>query len=75
MDDETLKERQRIGIERAKRLGKYKGRKPGATKARPEHAKALKAQGYTVSEIAMKMDVGKRTVWRYLKRHTGDSQQ
>jgi DNA invertase Pin-like site-specific DNA recombinase len=47
MEQETRRERQRAGIEIAKQQGKYRGRKPGTTKAKPERALKLKAKGLT----------------------------
>ena len=62
-----IKERQTAGITLAKKKGIYTGRKKGTTKARPERAKALKAQGLTHAEIAQALNVTIRTVGNYLK--------
>lgn len=67
MEQETRRERQRAGIEAAKERGAYRGRKPGSTKAKPQRAKALKAKGLTMNEIATAMGVSRMTVVRYLK--------
>lgn len=67
MERETMLERQRVGIERAKEEGKYQGRKPGTTKAKPARARALKAKGLTADEIATAMGISRRSVFNYLK--------
>jgi DNA invertase Pin-like site-specific DNA recombinase len=66
MEQETRRERQRVGIEVAKEQGKYKGRKPGATKAKPQRAKQLRDKGLTIDEIATALNVSRMTVHRYL---------
>ena len=63
-----VKERQAIGIALAKQRGAFKGRKRGATKARPQRARELRDKGMTLPEIAHALSVNKRTVSRYLKR-------
>ena len=63
-----VKERQAIGIAVAKQRGIYKGRKLGATKAKPQRARELRDKGMTLLEIAQALNVDKRTVSRYLKR-------
>jgi DNA invertase Pin-like site-specific DNA recombinase len=63
-----VKERQAVGIALAKQRGAFKGRKPGATKARPQRARELRDKGMTLPEIAQALHVDKRTVSRYLKR-------
>ena len=60
------KERQAAGIAVAKSKGTYKGRKKGTTKANPERAKELKAQGLKEKEIANALGITERTVFRYL---------
>src|SRR5439155_4463670 len=47
-----VKERQAIGIAVAKQRGIYKGRKLGATKAKPQRARELRYKGMTLSDIA-----------------------
>jgi len=54
------------GIKRAKEKGLFKGRAKGATKANPERASQLKAEGLSAPEIAKEMGVSLRTVFRYL---------
>ena len=52
MEQETRRERQAVGIAVAKKEGKYQGRKAGTTKAKPERALKLRAQGLSPDEIA-----------------------
>ena len=67
MEQESRRERQAVGIAVAKKQGKYKGRKRGSTKARPERARELAEQGLNRSEIAKALGVSRLTVIRYLK--------
>lgn len=66
MEQETRRERQRVGIEAAKDRGVYQGRKTGSTKAKPARAKQLRANGLKVDEIATAMGISRRTALRYL---------
>ncbi len=66
MEQETRRERQRVGIEAAKARGVYQGRKTGSTKAKPTRAKQLRESGLKVGEIATAMGVSRRTAMRYL---------
>lgn len=66
MELETMKERQRVGIDAAKERGVYKGRKPGTTKAKPLRARKLRENGLTHREIATALGVSRNTVIRYL---------
>ncbi|MGL1957870.1 MAG: recombinase family protein [Colwellia sp.] len=66
LEREQMIERQRIGINRAKKEGKYKGR----TRVDPEiiaSAKALIATGLTKAKIAKQLGIGEATLYRYLK--------
>jgi DNA invertase Pin-like site-specific DNA recombinase len=63
-----VKERQAVGIALAKQRGVYKGRKPGATKAKPQRARELRDKGMTLPEIAQVLHIDKRTVSRYLQQ-------
>jgi DNA invertase Pin-like site-specific DNA recombinase len=67
MEQETRRERQAAGIAEAKKEGKYKGRQPGTTKARPERALELRDRGLSAGEIAKALGVSKMSVHRYLK--------
>jgi DNA invertase Pin-like site-specific DNA recombinase len=64
------KERQAAGIAVAKQRGVYTGRQRGTTKAVPARARALRAQGLTVREIAQALGVKERTAYYYLKVST-----
>jgi DNA invertase Pin-like site-specific DNA recombinase len=66
MERESIRERQAVGIAAAKERGTYKGRRPGATKAKPARAQELRATGLKDHEIATSLGVTKRTVQRYL---------
>jgi DNA invertase Pin-like site-specific DNA recombinase len=67
MEQETRRERQAAGIAVAKKEGKYRGRKPGTTKAKPARALKLRAKGCTVEEICTSLGVSRNTVFRYLR--------
>jgi DNA invertase Pin-like site-specific DNA recombinase len=68
IEQETRRERQRAGIEVAKQAGKYKGRRTGTTKAKPERALKLQANGLTAEEIAASLGVSRNTVFVYLRK-------
>ncbi len=61
-----IKERQRAGIEAAKRRGAYKGGKLGRTKSDAVRARELRDKGNKPAEIAAALKVSERTVFRYL---------
>jgi DNA invertase Pin-like site-specific DNA recombinase len=67
MEQETRRERQAIGIEAAKKKGKYKGRKPGTNKGDVSKVAELKADGLSYSQIADKLSLSRSTVIRYMK--------
>lgn len=56
------------GIERAKKEGVYKGRKPTA-RAKSSDVITLTHQGFTRLAIAKKLDIGIASVYRILKAH------
>src|SRR5262249_2752419 len=64
MGQETRRERQADGIAEARKEGKYKGRKPGTTKAKPARAVELRERGLTIPEIASAMGVSHMSVHR-----------
>ena len=59
-------ERQRDGIDTAKREGRYKGRVPTARRQTAEIAR-LKADGVRPSEIAVRLGIGRANVYRVLR--------
>ena len=67
MDLSNIRERQRAGIDAAKKRGVYKGRKPGTIKADAARVRKLRDKGNTASEIATSLGISERTVFRYLK--------
>lgn len=67
---EFRKERQRAGIEVAKRRGLYRGRVKGSVKGKPMRAKELRDKGLAVGEITTALGLSERTVFRYLKDET-----
>lgn len=65
---DRLAERRAYGIEKAKKEGKYKGRKPTARAKTPEVLK-LKARGFKPDEIAIQLGIGRASVFRILRDH------
>lgn len=63
---ELMIARQREGIERAKREGKYKGRAPTARRRLPEMRK-LAGEGLSPPEIADRVNCSRASVYRLLK--------
>lgn len=74
MEQETRRERQAAGIAVAKREGKYKGRKPGTTKASVEEARELRKNGLSLKMIGKALGVSKMAVSRYLKQEEAVAQ-
>jgi len=66
MEQETRRERQRVGIEAARERGVYRGRQKGTTKTTPSRAHDLLEKELPVTEIALVLGVSRRTVERYL---------
>ncbi|NQU24000.1 MAG: recombinase family protein [Candidatus Nealsonbacteria bacterium] len=64
---EYRRERQDAGIAVAKRRGKYRGRKAGTQKVKPQRARELRERGLKIAEIETALGVSKSTVMRYLK--------
>ena len=62
---EAMLERQREGIAKAKREGRYKGRVPTARRKADEIIR-LKEEGVTPSEIASRLGIGRASVYRVL---------
>jgi DNA invertase Pin-like site-specific DNA recombinase len=69
---EMMLERQREGIAKAKRDGRYKGRAPTVQRQAAEIVR-LKEAGVTPTEIAMRMRIGRASVYRVLAgQHDGE---
>ncbi len=62
---EIMLERQREGIAKAKREGKYKGRKPTA-RARSTEVLALRDKGWGPSQIAAALQISRASVYRII---------
>jgi DNA invertase Pin-like site-specific DNA recombinase len=65
---QVMRERQAVGIAKAKQAGRYKGRKPTAM-AKADEVLALNAQGLTRQKIADQLGIGVASVYRILKNH------
>lgn len=65
-DRQVVRERQAMGIAKAKQEGRYKGRKPTA-RAKSAEVLALNAQGLTRQKIANQLGIGVASVYRILK--------
>jgi DNA invertase Pin-like site-specific DNA recombinase len=63
-----IKERQREGIEAAKRRGVYKGRKRALDEEQVNELQSLLRQTGNVSEIARQMGVSRQTIYRYMNQ-------
>ena len=70
---ETMLERQREGIAKAKREGKYKGRAHTARRQSDEITR-LKEAGATPTEIASRLGIGRASVYRVLSAQTNGEQ-
>ena len=68
---EAMLERQREGIAKAKREGRYKGRVPTARRQAIEIIR-LKAEGVRPSEIAVRLGIGRASVYRVLGEQNVD---
>lgn len=66
---QVVRERQSMGIAKAKREGRYKGRKPTA-RAKSDEVMALNKQGLTRQKIAEELGIGVASVYRILKANT-----
>ena len=65
MEKELLLERQAIGIARAKKEGRYAGRKP-LDKELLATAKSMLDQGMSKAKTAKQLKIGESTLYRYL---------
>ena len=70
---ETMLERQREGIAKAQREGKYKGRSP-TVRRRAREIIRLRDAGVTPTEIAMRLGIGRASVYRVLGEQTDGEQ-
>ena len=66
---QVVRERQSAGIAKAKKEGRYKGRKPTA-RAKSEEVMTLNKQGLTRQKIADELGIGVASVYRILKVNT-----
>ena len=66
---ETMLERQREGIAKAQKEGKYKGRAPTVRRRATEIIR-LKEAGVTPTEIATRLGIGRASVYRVLSAQT-----
>ncbi|HEY1224476.1 MAG TPA: recombinase family protein [Brevundimonas sp.] len=72
---ESMLERQKCGIAKAKAEGKYRGRAPTARAKAPE-VRRLKAEGRTINQIVHEVGVSRASVYRALNlKSTGLSHQ
>ena len=63
---EAMLERQREGIAKAKREGRYKGRVPTARRTGRRDRPAQGSEGVRPSEIASRLGIGRASVYRVL---------
>jgi DNA invertase Pin-like site-specific DNA recombinase len=66
---QVVRERQSVGIAKAKLEGRYKGRKPTA-RMKTDEVLALNDKGLTRQKIADELGIGVASVYRILKAHT-----
>jgi len=59
---ELLLERQKVGIEKAKAAGKFKGR---AARAKTDQIQVLLASGMKPAAVAKQLNIGVASVYRY----------
>jgi DNA invertase Pin-like site-specific DNA recombinase len=71
---ESRLERQREGIAKAQREGRYKGRVPTVRRQATEIAR-LKADGVTPTEIASRLGIGRASVYRVLAGRIGGDRE
>ena len=67
---EIMLERQREGIQKAKREGKYTGRKPTA-QAKRDDIVALMETGMNTAEVARQLKISRSSVYRVMEREVG----
>ena len=66
-----IKERQKQGIELAKKQGKYKGRKKKFTKESPQLVQAFKLldQGYSIRKASESTGINYQTLRNYIQEY------
>lgn len=64
-----IKERQREGIEAAKKRGAYKGRKKALCSASITDLRSRRAAGEGVASLARKFGISRQTVYAYLNQN------
>lgn len=62
-----IRERQREGIELAKKEGKYRGRKPSLTSEQAADLRKRAAAGETKAALAREFSISRETLYQYLK--------
>ena len=62
-----IKERQKEGVEQAKKQGKYKGRKRVLTQDEVDEINKLISERHKKVDIAKRFGIGRNTLYRYLK--------
>jgi DNA invertase Pin-like site-specific DNA recombinase len=71
---ETMLERQREGIAKAQREGKYRGRAP-TVRRQADEIMRLRDAGVTPTEIAVRLGIGRASVYRVLSTQPGEDRQ
>jgi DNA invertase Pin-like site-specific DNA recombinase len=69
---DLIRERTRAGLDAAAERGRQGGRKPVVTNEKLKRAQALRAQGFTVREVAARINVGKTALYAALAQTAGD---
>jgi DNA invertase Pin-like site-specific DNA recombinase len=71
---ESMLERQREGITKAQKKGKYKGRAP-TVRRRAEDIIRLKDAGVMPTEIAVRLGMGRASIYRILGSSRGEDRR
>lgn len=69
---DLIRERTRAGLDAAAARGRQGGRKPVVTNEKLKRAQALRAQGFTVREVAARIKVGKTALYAALAETAGN---
>jgi DNA invertase Pin-like site-specific DNA recombinase len=62
-----IRERQREGIELAKKEGKYRGRKPSLTAKQAENLRTRASAGENKAALAREFAISRETLYQYLR--------